>query len=129
MAHPEQGVVLSSICKRFGAIVANDRVDLVLKRGEIHALLGENGAGKSTLMNILSGVYLPDSGEIYIEGEKAGFRSPWDAVRRGIGMVHQHFQLVNAFSVLDNVLLGATDASLRLHRREAADRIEAELKR
>ena len=125
MAPPEQGVVLSSICKRFGATVANDGVDLVLKRGEIHALLGENGAGKSTLMNILSGVYLPDSGEIYIEGEKAGFRSPWDAVRRGIGMVHQHFQLVNAFSVLDNVLLGATDASLRLHRREAADRIEA----
>ena len=125
MAPPEQGVVLSSICKRFGTIVANDRVDLVLKRGEIHALLGENGAGKSTLMNILSGVYLPDSGEIYIEGEKAGFRSPWDAVRRGIGMVHQHFQLVNAFSVLDNILLGATDASLRLHRREAAERIEA----
>ena len=125
MAPSEQGVVLSSICKRFGAIVANDRVDLVLRRGEIHALLGENGAGKSTLMNILSGVYLPDSGEIYLEGEKAAFRSPWDAVRRGIGMVHQHFQLVNAFSVLDNVLLGATDASLRLHRREAADRIEA----
>jgi ABC-type uncharacterized transport system ATPase subunit len=124
MSQPEQGVLLSSICKRFGDIVANDCVDLVLKRGEIHALLGENGAGKSTLMNILSGVYLPDSGDIYIEGEKAKFRSPWDAVRRGIGMVHQHFQLVNAFSVLDNILLGATDASLHLHRREAAERIE-----
>ena len=125
MAQSEQGVLLSSICKRFGAIVANDCVDLVLKRGEVHALLGENGAGKSTLMNILSGVYLPDSGEIYLEGEKARFRSPWDAVRRGIGMVHQHFQLVNAFSVLDNILLGATDASLHLHRREAADRVAA----
>src|SRR5580692_1804758 len=118
MAQSEQGVLLSSICKSFGAIVANDCVDLVLKRGE-------NGAGKSTLMNILSGVYLPDSGEIYLEGEKAKFRSPWDAVRRGIGMVHQHFQLVNAFSVLDNILLGATDASLHLHRREAAERVAA----
>jgi general nucleoside transport system ATP-binding protein len=120
-----EGVLLSSISKRFGEIVANDRVDLALKRGEIHALLGENGAGKSTLMNVLSGVYLPDSGEIFIDGKMTRFRSPWDAVRRGIGMVHQHFQLVNAFSVLDNILLGATDASLRLHRREAAARVEA----
>jgi ABC-type uncharacterized transport system ATPase subunit len=125
MASAGEGVLLSSISKRFGATVANDRVDLSLRRGEIHALLGENGAGKSTLMNILSGVYLPDSGEIFIDGEKTKFRSPWDAVRRGIGMVHQHFQLVNAFSVLDNILLGATDASLRLHRREAAQRVEA----
>jgi general nucleoside transport system ATP-binding protein len=125
MASTGEGVLLSSISKRFGEIVANDRVDLVLKRGEIHALLGENGAGKSTLMNILSGVYRPDSGEIFIEGEKTSFRSPWDSVRRGIGMVHQHFQLVNAFSVLDNILLGTTETSLRLRRREAAERVEA----
>src|SRR5260370_681173 len=125
MASAGEGVLLSSISKRFGETVANDRVDLTLRRGEIHALLGENGAGKSTLMNILSGVYLPDSGEIFIDGEKTKFRSPWDAVRRGIGMVHQHFQLVNAFSVLDNILLGATDSSLRLNRREAAARVEA----
>jgi simple sugar transport system ATP-binding protein len=125
MASAGEGVLLSSISKRFGETVANDRVDLTLRRGEIHALLGENGAGKSTLMNILSGVYMPDSGEIFIDGEKTRFRSPWDAVRRGIGMVHQHFQLVNAFSVLDNILLGATDSSLRLHRREAAQRVEA----
>ncbi len=125
MASAGEGVLLSSICKRFGETVANDHVDLALKRGEVHALLGENGAGKSTLMNILSGVYLPDSGEIFIDGEVTRFRSPWDAVRRGIGMVHQHFQLVNAFSVLDNILLGATDPSLRLHRREAAARVEA----
>jgi simple sugar transport system ATP-binding protein len=124
MASAGEGVLLSSISKRFGEIVANDRVDLTLKRGEIHALLGENGAGKSTLMNILSGVYLPDSGEIFIDGKMTKFRSPWDAVRLGIGMVHQHFQLVNAFSVLDNILLGATDSSLRLHRREAAARVE-----
>jgi ABC-type uncharacterized transport system ATPase subunit len=125
MAAAKEGVFLSSICKNFGEIVANDRIDLALKRGEIHALLGENGAGKSTLMNILSGVYLPDSGEIFIDGENTRFRSPWDAVRRGIGMVHQNFQLVNAFSVLDNILLGAADTSLRLRRREAAERVEA----
>jgi general nucleoside transport system ATP-binding protein len=118
-------IYLSSITKRFGEVLANDGVDLTLRRGEIHALLGENGAGKSTLMSILSGVYMPDRGEIIIEGEKARFRSPWDAVRRGIGMVHQHFQLVDAFSVLDNILLAATETSLRLNRRDAAARIEA----
>ncbi len=118
-------ILLSSITKCFGEIVANDCVDLTLKRGEIHALLGENGAGKSTLMNILSGVYLPDHGEIIIDGESVKFRSPWDAVRRGIGMVHQHFQLVDVFSVLDNILLGANESSLHLNRREAAARIEA----
>ena len=117
-------IILSSITKRFGGLLANDDIDLALRRGEIHALLGENGAGKSTLMNILSGVYQPDGGEIIIGGETVKFRSPWDAVRRGIGMVHQHFQLVDAFSVLDNVLLGATDASLRLNRGEAAVRIK-----
>ena len=116
---------LSSITKHFGEVAANDSVNLTLRRGEIHALLGENGAGKSTLMNILSGVYLPDQGEIVIAGEKVRFRSPWDAVRRGIGMVHQHFQLVDAFSVLDNVLLGAAETSLRLNRRLAATRVEA----
>ena len=118
-------IQLSSITKQFGEVVANDSVDLTLRCGEIHALLGENGAGKSTLMNILSGVYLPDRGDIIIAGQKVRFRSPWDAVRRGIGMVHQHFQLVDAFSVLDNVLLGAAETSLRLNRREAAWRIEA----
>ncbi len=121
----EGGIRLSSITKRFGATAANDGVDLVLKRGEIHALLGENGAGKSTLMNVLSGVYAPDEGSIFIEGEQVAFRSPWDAVRRGIGMVHQHFQLVEAFSVVDNVLLGATDTGMRLDRRGAARKIEA----
>ncbi len=118
-------ILLSSITKHFGPVIANDSIDLTLRRGEIHAVLGENGAGKSTLMNILSGVYSPDSGDIIINGEKVKFRSPWDAVCRGIGMVHQHFQLVEVFSVLDNILLGTTETSLRLNRSEAAARIEA----
>lgn len=117
-------IVLRSITKRFGEIVANDRVDLTIKRGQILALLGENGAGKSTLMNILSGVYTPDSGTIDFEGERVRFRSPWDAVRRGIGMVHQHFQLVEPFSVLENVVLAATETSLLIQKRAAAARIE-----
>jgi len=121
----QDAIVMSSITKHFGDIVANDFIDLTLKRGEIHALLGENGAGKSTLMNILSGVYLPDHGEITVSGQQIRFRSPWDAVRRGIGMVHQHFQLVDAFSVLDNILLGSAETSLRLNRREAVMRIKA----
>src|SRR5258708_33843466 len=108
MASAGEGVLLSSISKRFGETVANDRVDLTLRRGEIHALLGENGAGKSTLMNSLSRVYMPDSGEIFIDGEMTRFRSPWDAVRRGIGVGSQHFHLVNAFSGRDNSLLRAT---------------------
>lgn len=117
-------IVLHSITKRFGEIVANDGVDLTIKRRQILALLGENGAGKSTLMNILSGVYTPDSGTIEFEGERVRFRSPWDAVRRGIGMVHQHFQLVEPFSVLENVVLAATETSWLMQKRAAAARIE-----
>ena len=117
-------IILSSISKRFGEIVANDGIDLTITRGEIHALLGENGAGKSTLMNILSGVYMPDGGSIVFEGERARFRSPWDAVRRGVGMVHQHFQLVDTCSVVENVLLAATESSLLMNYRAAAARIE-----
>jgi ABC-type uncharacterized transport system ATPase subunit len=125
MSSETDQIFLSAITKQFGGVVANDGVDLTLRPGEIHALLGENGAGKSTLMNILSGVYLPDKGDIFIRGEKIRFRSPWDAVRRGIGMVHQHFQLVDAFTVLDNVLLGSGETSLRLNRKNAAKRVES----
>ena len=114
---------LSGITKQFGGLVANAGIDLTLRRGEIHALLGENGAGKSTLMNILSGVYQPDEGEIVAGGERLRLRSPRDAVRLGIGMVHQHFQLVDAFSVLDNVLLAAGGGRFRLDRRGAVERL------
>ncbi len=95
------------ITKRFPGVLANDHVDLVLHQGEILALLGENGAGKTTLMNIIYGLYRPDEGEIYVFGEKADIRSPHDAIRLGIGMVHQHFMLVPVFTVAENLILGA----------------------
>ena len=95
-----------SITKRFGSVLANDRVDFALEAGEIHALLGENGAGKSTLMHVLSGLYAPDEGRITLRGEDVHFRSPHDAQAAGIGMVHQHFMLVHNLTVTENILLG-----------------------
>lgn len=94
------------IVKRFPGVLANDRVDFDVRGGEIHALLGENGAGKSTLMKILYGLYRPDAGEILVNGARVRFHSPLDAIRRGIGMVHQHFMLVPTFTVAENVALG-----------------------
>lgn len=99
-------VVMNKITKSFPGTLANDQVDLVINRWEIHALLGENGAGKSTLMSILTGLYRPDSGEISISGLPVEFYSPKDAVNKGIGMVHQHFKLVKTFTVAENILLG-----------------------
>ncbi len=97
---------LRGITKRFGPLVANDSIDLVVEPGEIHALLGENGAGKSTLMNVLYGLYEPDAGEIAVDDKSVTFAGPGDAIRAGIGMVHQHFMLVPVFSVAENVVLG-----------------------
>src|SRR5690606_25057724 len=97
---------LRGITKRFGALVANDHIDLVVEPGEIHALLGENGAGKSTLMNVLYGLYRADEGEILLDGEVQHFTGPGDAMAAGIGMVHQHFMLVPVFTVAENVMLG-----------------------
>ena len=101
-------VRLSSISKSFGAIVACDRVDLSLWRGRIHGILGENGAGKSTLMKVLIGLVLPDGGTIEVDGERCQIRDPHDAAIRGIGMVHQHFSLVEPLTVWENVMLGDT---------------------
>ena len=97
---------LRGITKRFGAVVANDRVDFDLRAGEVHALLGENGAGKSTLMSILYGLYSPTEGEVLIGGEPVQIASPADAIDRGIGMVHQHFMLVPVMTVTENIVLG-----------------------
>ncbi|NLJ48520.1 MAG: ABC transporter ATP-binding protein, partial [Candidatus Atribacteria bacterium] len=100
------GVEMKGITKVFGNIIANQKIDFDLKYGEIHALLGENGAGKSTLMNILYGFYRPDSGHIFIHGQKCDFRSPFDAIRAGIGMVHQHFMLIPGQTVWENMIIG-----------------------
>ena len=89
---------MRDITKRFGSVVANDRVWLDIYRGEILALLGENGSGKTTLMNMLSGIYFPDEGQILIDGEEVVIRSPRDAYRYGIGMIHHHFKLVDVFT-------------------------------
>ncbi|SFS13864.1 nucleoside ABC transporter ATP-binding protein [Agrococcus baldri] len=97
---------LKGITKRFGALTANDHIDLEVNAGEIHCLLGENGAGKSTLMNVLYGLYQADEGQILLDGEVQHFSGPGDAMRAGIGMVHQHFMLIPVFTVAENVLLG-----------------------
>jgi simple sugar transport system ATP-binding protein len=112
---------LKGITKRFGSLVANDRIDLSVSPGQVHALLGENGAGKTTLMNILYGLLQPDEGEILLDGKKAQFTSPKDAIAAGIGMVHQHFMLVPVFTVAENVTLGneETRPSGLLDRRKA----------
>src|SRR5260370_16989829 len=99
-------VSLRGIPKRFPGVVANDGVDFEASEGEVHALLGENGAGKSTLSNILTGLYRPDEGEIELYGERVEFHSPREALDAGIGMVHQHFRLVEPFTVAENVALG-----------------------
>lgn len=103
----EYAVEMLNITKRFPGIVANDKITLQLKKGEIHALLGENGAGKSTLMSVLFGLYQPEEGEIRKDGKSVQIKNPNDANALGIGMVHQHFKLVECFSVLDNIILGA----------------------
>jgi simple sugar transport system ATP-binding protein len=97
---------LKGITKRFGTLVANDAIDLVVESGQIHSLLGENGAGKSTLMNVLYGLYKADAGQILLDGKPAEFSGPGDAMAAGIGMVHQHFMLIPVFTVAENVALG-----------------------
>jgi simple sugar transport system ATP-binding protein len=106
---PNGDLVLETrnITKRFPGVLANDQINLTLRRGEILALLGENGAGKSTLMNILYGLYHPDEGEILVKGQPVRLENPRDAIQQGIGMVHQHFQLVPVMTVAENVMLGA----------------------
>ena len=118
-------VQLKQISKRFPGVLANEQVDLDLWPGEVHTLLGENGAGKSTLMSILAGLYRPDEGEILVKGRAVHFHSAQDAIRHGIDMVHQHFQLVKTFSVAENIILGqrSSRGPLVEDRRKVHDRI------
>ncbi|MGE5575799.1 MAG: ABC transporter ATP-binding protein [Syntrophothermus sp.] len=116
-------VEMRRITKRFPGVLANDQIDFNVAAGEVHALLGENGAGKSTLMSILTGLYRPDEGEIFVRGRKVAFRSPRDAIASGIGMVHQHFRLVHPFTVAENTLLGLTSPRFFLNMREIEKKI------
>jgi len=128
-APPPPAVAMRGIVKRFPGVLANDRVDFEAAAGEVHALLGENGAGKSTLSNILTGLYRPDAGEILLDGEHVQFQAPRDALEVGIFMVHQHFRLVETFSVAENVVLGdhrGEGRTFRLRHR-AIERRVAEL--
>jgi len=117
-------IELRGITKRFGQVLANDAVDLVLDRGEILSLLGENGSGKTTLMNMLSGIYFPDEGEILVNGRSVTIRSPKDALALGIGMVHQHFKLVDVFTAAENIVLGLKEPG-GLDRKAAAEKVRA----
>ena len=111
-------VEMRGIVKKFPGVIANDHVDFELRRGEIHALLGENGAGKSTLMNILAGLYQPDAGIVTVKHQLCDFNSPRDAINMGIGMVHQHFMLVPSQTVTENILLGLDEPRFLLHIKE-----------
>lgn len=114
-------VSMRNITKTFGSIVANNKVDLDIYKGEILSLLGENGSGKTTLMNMLSGIYFPDEGHIYINGKEEVIKSPKDALSLGIGMVHQHFKLIDVLSATENIILGLDG---KLNIKEASKRIE-----
>ncbi|MBR5539335.1 MAG: ABC transporter ATP-binding protein [Clostridia bacterium] len=116
-------IELRGITKTFGSVVANDNVNLTVKRGEILSILGENGSGKTTLMNMISGIYFPDHGQIFIDGEEVVIRSPKDAFKYRIGMIHQHFKLVDVFTATENIILGLEDKG-RYNLKKASARVK-----
>jgi len=122
LENKEPAVKMRNVSKSFGTVLANDKVWLDIYRGEILALLGENGSGKTTLMNMLSGIYYPDEGQIFIDGQEVVIRSPADAYRYGIGMIHQHFKLVDVLTAAENIVLGLKEPG-RLNLQKAAEKI------
>ena len=116
---------LKHVTKRFGSVIANKDVSLNVHHGEILAVLGENGSGKTTLMNMISGIYFPDEGEIYVDGERAHIAAPKDAFKYGIGMIHQHFKLVDVFTATENIILGI-EGEKKFKLKESAARIAEE---
>ena len=115
---------MRGITKRFGSVLANNHVDLDIYRGEILAVLGENGCGKTTLMNMIAGIYFPDEGQILIDGREVVIRSPKDAFEHGIGMIHQHFKLVDLFTAAENIVLGVHEEGA-FSRRDVNARVTA----
>ena len=116
-------IELKNVTKRFGDVVANDNVNLTLRKGEILSILGENGSGKTTLMNMLSGIYFPDEGTIRVNGKEVLIQSPKDAFDLGIGMIHQHFKLINILTAAENIILGLS-GSVRLNMKEVEKEID-----
>ena len=121
----EAAVEMRGITKSFGTVMANDHIDITLRKGEILALLGENGSGKTTLVNILSGIYYPDEGRVFIDGRETVISSPTDAYAAGIGMIHQHFKLVDVFTAAENIVLGYNEAGRKFNLKETSDRIRS----
>ena len=115
-------ISMKNINKSFGKVVANRDINLSVSQGEIHALLGENGSGKSTLMNMLSGVYTPDSGSIFIKGVEVQFAAPKDAIKAGIGMIYQHFKLIDVLTAKENIILGQKN-SFFLNQKALSEKI------
>ena len=120
----QNAIELNHVTKRFGEVVANDDINLVVKKGEILSILGENGSGKTTLMNMLSGIYFPDEGEIHVNGKEVVIRSPKDSFELGIGMIHQHFKLINVLTAAENIILGLPGKQ-RLDMEEVTGKITA----
>ncbi len=120
---PNNAIELKNVSKHFGEVVANDNVNLSVRKGEILSILGENGSGKTTLMNMIAGIYYPDSGSIYIDGNEVTIRSPKDSFALGIGMIHQHFKLINILTAAENIILGLP-GSKRLKLKEVEEEVK-----